>query len=108
MLNFFFSTGARRRPDGWLGKIIKAYAAATSAWVIYAAAFSREDALTLIMTFFALMLVLTFQLAWLMRRRSSHPIRWEQRKHSSIKPILWLKPLLVCVLSISTLRMNGW
>jgi len=37
-------------------------AAATSIWVIYAAAFSREDALTLIMTFFALMLVLTFLL----------------------------------------------
>lgn len=62
MLNFFFSTGARRRPDGWLGKLIKAYAAATSVWVIYAAAFSRQDALTLIMTFFALMLVLTFLL----------------------------------------------
>lgn len=62
MLNFFFSTGVRRKPDGWLGKLIKAYAAATSIWVIYAAAFSREDALTLIMTFFALMLVLTFLL----------------------------------------------
>lgn len=62
MLNFFFSTGVRRKPEGWLGKIIKAYAAATSIWVIYAAAFSREDALTLIMTFFALMLVLTFLL----------------------------------------------
>ena len=62
MLKLLFGTGVRRRPEGWTGRFIKAYAAATSAWVVYAAAFSREDALSLIMTFLALMMVLTFLL----------------------------------------------
>lgn len=62
MLKFFFDTGARRKPLGWTGKGIRAYAAATALWVVYAAAYSREDTLTLTMTFLALMLVLTFLL----------------------------------------------
>ncbi len=62
VLNLLFVTGVRRRPEGWTGRIIKAYAAATAVWAVYAAAFSREDALTLIMTFLSLMMVLTFML----------------------------------------------
>lgn len=62
MFNFFFSTGMRRRPEGRVGQAIKAFAAFTAAWVIYAAGFSRADSLTLTMTFLALMLVLTFLL----------------------------------------------
>ena len=60
LLSFFFDTGVRRAPAGWAGKGTHAFAAATAAWVVYAAAWSREDALTLTMTFLALMLVLTF------------------------------------------------
>lgn len=62
MLNFFFDTGARRQLGGPAGHITKAFGAATALWVVYAAAWSREDALTLTMTFLALMLVLTFVL----------------------------------------------
>lgn len=62
MFQFFFSTGARRRPEGVTGHLVKAFAAATSVWVVYAAGFSRADGLTLVMTFLALMLVLTFAL----------------------------------------------
>ena len=62
MLKLFFDTGVRRRPVGLVGHFAKAFAAGTAAWVVYAAAFSREDALTLTMTFLALMLVLTFLL----------------------------------------------
>jgi TRAP transporter 4TM/12TM fusion protein len=62
VLNLFFDTGVRRRIEGWPGKITKAIAAGTAVWVVYAAAFSRGDALTLTMTFLALMLVLTFLL----------------------------------------------
>ncbi|WP_367192164.1 TRAP transporter permease [Amorphus sp. 3PC139-8] len=61
-MKFFFDTGTRRSPEGWAGHVIKAYAAFTALWVVYAAAFSREDTLTLTMTFLALMLVLTFLL----------------------------------------------
>jgi TRAP transporter 4TM/12TM fusion protein len=62
VLKLFFDTGQRRRPAGWTGHFAKAFAAGTAVWVVYAAAFSREDALTLTMTFLALMLVLTFLL----------------------------------------------
>ena len=62
LLNFFFDTGVRRRPEGWTGRFTRTFSAATAVWVVYAAAFSRADALTLTMTFLALMLVLTFVL----------------------------------------------
>jgi len=62
VLKLFFDTGARRRPTGIAGHLVKAFAAATAVWVVWAAGFSREDALTLTMTFLALMLVLTFTL----------------------------------------------
>ncbi|MWD29018.1 TRAP transporter fused permease subunit [Aquicoccus sp. SCR17] len=62
MFKFFFSTGARRAPEGLPGHLVKAFAAGTAVWVVYAAGFSRADSLTLTMTFLALMLVLTFTL----------------------------------------------
>lgn len=62
MFNFFFDTGARRRPEGLTGQFTSGFAALTSIWVVYAAGFSRADSLTLTMTFLALMLVLTFLL----------------------------------------------
>ncbi|WP_157019544.1 TRAP transporter permease [Mesorhizobium xinjiangense] len=62
MINIFFDTGVRRSPDGLIGHLVKAFAAATAVWTVYAAAFSRADSLTLIMTFLSLMLVLTFVL----------------------------------------------
>jgi len=60
MIELFFDTGARRKPEGVVGHLVKAFAAGTAVSTIYAAAFSRADSLTLIMTFLALMLVLTF------------------------------------------------
>jgi TRAP transporter 4TM/12TM fusion protein len=62
MLSIFFDTGTRRSPGGLTGHVVKAFAAVTAVWTVYAAAFSRGDALTLIMMFLSLMLVLTFML----------------------------------------------
>ncbi|MCV0396595.1 MAG: TRAP transporter fused permease subunit [Rhizobiaceae bacterium] len=44
------------------GTAIKAFAACTAVWTVYAAAFSRTDTLSLTITFLSLMLVLTFLL----------------------------------------------
>lgn len=60
MFNLFFDTGVRRSPAGRIGHGVKAFAAGTAVWTVYAAAFSRADTLSLIMTFLSLMLVLTF------------------------------------------------
>lgn len=57
-----FDTGTRRRPDGYVGAGIKGYTALITIWTVYAAAFSRQDALSLTVTFLALMLSLTFLL----------------------------------------------
>jgi len=57
-----FNTGIRRRPQGIIGRAINAYAAAVAVWTIYAAAYSREDVLSLTITFLSLMLVLAFLL----------------------------------------------
>ena len=62
MISIFFDTGVRRSPPGGVGHAVKAVAAGTAVWTVYAAAFSRADSLTLIMTFLSLMLVLTFML----------------------------------------------
>lgn len=61
-MNVFFDTGARRRPEGWQGAFARTFGAATAVWVVYAAAFSRQDSLSLAMTFLALMLMLAFML----------------------------------------------
>lgn len=60
--NFFFDTGARRRPLGPVGAAVKAFAAGTAVWTVYAAAFSHSDTLSLTIAFLSLMLVLTFAL----------------------------------------------
>lgn len=57
-----FGTGARRQPAGLVGKAIRAYAAAVAVWTVYAAAFSRADALSLTIAFLAIMLVMVFLL----------------------------------------------
>jgi len=62
MLKLLFDTGVRRTPPGLIGHALKAFAAATAVWTVYAAAFSRSDALSLIITFLSLMLTLTFVL----------------------------------------------
>ena len=62
MISIFFDTGVRRSPPGGVGHAVKAVAAGTAVWTVYAAAFSRADSLTLIMTFLSLMLVLTFMM----------------------------------------------
>ncbi|GIX15067.1 MAG: C4-dicarboxylate ABC transporter [Paracoccaceae bacterium] len=74
MLSVLFDTGVRRQLHGRAGLLTRAIAAATAAWVIYAAAFSRGDALSLTMTFFALMLVLTFLMIGPRPRASRHRI----------------------------------
>jgi TRAP transporter 4TM/12TM fusion protein len=60
ILKLLFDTGARRSPGGWPGHAVKAFAAATAVWTVYAAGFSRADRLALTITFLSLMLVLTF------------------------------------------------
>ncbi|MEZ5650447.1 MAG: TRAP transporter fused permease subunit [Burkholderiaceae bacterium] len=55
-----FDSGARRRPVGWVGSATRVIAALTAGWVIWAAAFSRSDALSLTIIFLTLMLVLGF------------------------------------------------
>ncbi len=62
MLGLLFDTGATRSPSGAVGHAVKAFAAATAVWTVYAAAFSRSDTLSLTITFLSLMLVLTFLL----------------------------------------------
>lgn len=57
-----FDTGVRRRPVGLVGHGVRAFAAATAVWTVYAAAFSRSDVLSLTISFLSLMLVLTFVL----------------------------------------------
>src|SRR5512145_1721657 len=60
VFNLLFDTGARRSPGGWIGHVVKAFAAATAVWTVYAAGFSRADRLALTITFLSLMLVLSF------------------------------------------------
>lgn len=57
-----FGTGARRQPGGLIGAAIKTFAAGVAVWTVYAAGFSRTDALSLTITFLVLMLALTFLL----------------------------------------------
>ncbi|MEZ5740431.1 MAG: TRAP transporter large permease subunit [Burkholderiaceae bacterium] len=55
-------TGARRRLTGAVDLSVRLFAALTAVWVIWAAGFSRTDALSLTIIFLTLMLVLTFAL----------------------------------------------
>ena len=60
LLSIAFSTGGRRKPEGWLKAFITAYAALVTCWVVYAATIALIDALALTIIFLALMLVLVF------------------------------------------------
>ncbi len=60
LVDLVFSTGARRRPSGWLGHVVTFYAAGTAAWVVYAATIALIGALALTIIFLTLMLVLVF------------------------------------------------
>lgn len=62
LVSIAFDTGLRRKLTGKLGTGVKMFAAATAAWTVYAAGFSRTDVLSLTITFLSLMLVLTFLL----------------------------------------------
>ncbi|SMF75570.1 TRAP transporter, 4TM/12TM fusion protein [Tistlia consotensis] len=62
LLGLAFDTGTRRRPQGPLGHAIRLFAAGTAVWTVYAAAWSKGDALSLTITFLSLMLVMTFLL----------------------------------------------
>ncbi|WP_161973860.1 TRAP transporter permease [Hwanghaeella grinnelliae] len=62
LVSIAFDTGLRRKLTGKLGTGVKVFAAATAAWTVYAAGFSRTDVLSLTITFLSLMLVLTFLL----------------------------------------------
>jgi TRAP transporter 4TM/12TM fusion protein len=60
LVEIAFSTGARRRPEGWLGRMVAVYAAGTALWVVYAATYALIDVLALTIIFLTLMLVLVF------------------------------------------------
>ncbi|HVL77108.1 MAG TPA: TRAP transporter fused permease subunit, partial [Noviherbaspirillum sp.] len=62
LTSLIFSTGARRRPEGWLGQALKLYAVLTAGYTVYGAAFSSWDNLARIIIFLCLMLVLVFLL----------------------------------------------
>jgi len=56
------TTGGRRRPQGWLAHIVKAYAAIVALWVVYQATLSSIDVLALSIIFLSMMLGLAFLL----------------------------------------------
>jgi len=72
-----FDTGARRRPEGTVGAVIRVFTALITVWTVYAAAFSRQDALSLAVTFLSLMLSLTFLLiGHSASAHAKHQISW--------------------------------
>lgn len=60
ILSLLFSTGARRSLDGWVHWPLRLYTAAFSVWVLWAATFSRIDALSLTVVFLCLIFVPSF------------------------------------------------
>jgi len=56
------TTGARRKPEGLLAKLVNAYAAIVALWVVYQATLSSIDVLALTIIFLSMMLVLVFLL----------------------------------------------
>lgn len=57
-----FATGRRRQLSGPLGAAVRAYCAALAVWTLYAAVYSRIDALALTVIFLSLMLAPSFLL----------------------------------------------
>lgn len=62
LTSLIFSTGARRKPQGLFGHVLKLYAVLTAGYTVYGAAFSNWDNLARIIIFLCLMLVLVFLL----------------------------------------------
>ncbi|MET4130552.1 TRAP transporter fused permease subunit [Roseovarius sp. MBR-6] len=62
LLNLLFSTGRRRFIEGWLYWPIRLYTAGFTLWVLYAAIYSRIDALSLVVIFLSLIFVPSFLL----------------------------------------------
>ncbi len=60
ILSILFSTGARRTPSGLMFWPIRLYTALFSVWVLWAATFSRIDALSLTVVFLCLIFVPAF------------------------------------------------
>ena len=62
VLGLLFSTGTRRSLSGWMYWPIRLYTALFSVWVLWAAVFSRTDALSLTVVFLSLIFVPSFLL----------------------------------------------
>ena len=60
ILSWLFSTGARRDLTGWIFWPLRLYTALFSVWVMWAATYSRIDALSLTVVFLCLMFVPAF------------------------------------------------
>jgi TRAP transporter 4TM/12TM fusion protein len=60
IFNFLFGTGTSRKPSGWLGSVLKAYAVAIALWVIYNVVIIVTDIFGMMMVFLSAMLVLVF------------------------------------------------
>lgn len=71
-----FDTGPRRRLSGRSDLAVRGFAAATALWTVWAAAFSRTDALSLTITFLTLMLVLTFLVIAPASRAALQSVPW--------------------------------
>jgi len=62
VLSLLFSTGPRRHLTGWLYWPVRIYTALFTVWVLWAAVFSRTDALSLTVVFLSLIFVPSFLL----------------------------------------------
>ncbi|MCR9140120.1 MAG: TRAP transporter fused permease subunit [Alphaproteobacteria bacterium] len=62
VLSLLFSTGRRRHLTGWLYWPVRIYTALFTVWVLWAAVFSRTDALSLTVVFLSLIFVPSFLL----------------------------------------------
>ncbi len=76
LFNLAFDTGVRRQLEGPVGIGVRVFAALTTIWTVHAAAFSRQDALSLTVTFLALMLVLTFVMIGAGPRSNQTRVAW--------------------------------
>ena len=71
-LSLLFSTGRRRSLSGWIYWPIRIYTALFTIWVLWAAVFSRTNALALTVVFLSLILIPSFLLIGATERADSH------------------------------------